>query len=203
MVKNKLFLSRDGKTLIACPGNVKYPKIPWGVTKIADGAFSGSSIKTVTLGKNISDLGYGSFKDCTNLTSVKFPSKSKIKVLYHGTFENCRSLKKIEVPESVEEIWDYVFYDCSRLETIKIGKKLSYMGNYNFTNCKKLRDFYFYADNTTFGQDGGGSLITDIAGGADRKWRVTVYGKENSTLQKEVDRYSPGIVKFRLLKEGK
>ena len=189
--------------MIACPGSVKSPKIPTSVTKIADGAFSGSSIKTVTLGKNIAQLGSGVFEDCVNLTSVKFPKKSVIKVLPHGTFENCRSLKKLELPESVKEIWDFVFSNCSSLETVILGKKLSYMGNYNFTNCKKLRHLYFYAENTTFGQDGGGSLITDIAGGAERKWRVTIYGKKNSTIQKEVDRYYPGIVKFRLLEEEK
>ena len=83
---------------------MEYPKIPSGVTKIADGAFSGSSIRTITLGKNISYLGQEAFQDCVNLTSIKFSEKSRIQILHHRTFENCRFLKKLELPDSVKEM---------------------------------------------------------------------------------------------------
>lgn len=201
VIKNKLLLSKDGRTLVACPGNVKYPKIPSGVTKIADGAFLGSSVKTVTLGKDISSLGYEVFKNCGNLISVRFAKESPIKILHHRTFENCSSLKKLELPESIREIRDYVFSGCRKLTTLKTGKKLNYMGSYNFKNCKKLRYLYFTSKNISFAGTGESSL-SDIAG-EERNWRVTIYGKKNSSIQKELDKYYPGIVKFRLLEEGK
>ena len=134
------------------------------------------------------------------MTSVKFSEKSRIQILCYGTFENCRFLKKLELPDSVKEIWDYMFYDCRNLETVKTGKKLRYIGGKKFTNCKKLRSVYFCSKDVVFGQLGSG-FLSDIAEEVNRKWRVTVYGDENSTIQKEVESYIKGIVKFHLLEE--
>ena len=113
---------------------------------------------------------------------------------------NCSSLKKLELPESIREIRDYVFSGCDKLETLKTGKKLNFMGSYNFKNCKKLRTVYFTSMDISFHSEESG--FCDIAR-EDRNWRVMVYGKENSSLQKELDPSFSESVKFRLLEEEK
>lgn len=189
-VKNNMLLSKNKKALIACPGGIKYPKIPSSVTKLSDGAFSGSKAEKVALGKNITYMGYEVFKDCKNLSQITFHRDMKLKVIRHAVFENCKTLKTLELPASVKEVWDYVFSGCSTLENLKIGKELKYIGHSNFTNCKKLHSLYIYSKNCTMGEP----LMQSV----DNQKRLTVYGFENSTVQEDVSKFSE--VKFKVIK---
>lgn len=193
-VKNKMLLSKDGKTLVACPGGLTEPKIPSSVTKIADGAFMGSSIKKITLGKNITTLGNAVFKNCKQLATVKFHKDIKVKQIKNSVFENCKSLQTIELPKSVKQIWNYVFSGCTKLKTVKIQKNLKYVGLGVMKGCKSLRSVYIYSKDYVAVDMMFDSLLENI----DEQGKVTVYGKKDSTTQEEANSFTH--VRFKVIK---
>lgn len=69
------------------------------ITQISDDAFSGSMLKSVTIGNNVQKIGKRSFK-------------------------NCKSLKKVKLGKSVKTISQNAFSGCSALKTIKITSRM-------------------------------------------------------------------------------
>ncbi len=53
-------------------------------------------------------------------------------------FYNCKTLKSVELPESVEAIGVFAFYGCSNLENFTFTSKLNTIGNNAFENCLKF-----------------------------------------------------------------
>lgn len=53
-------------------------------------------------------------------------------------FMNCDSLKRITIPEGVEEIGESAFQGCSKLEKVIIPKSVKRIGADAFKGCKKL-----------------------------------------------------------------
>lgn len=49
--------------------DVKYD-VPSEVTSIAEEAFSGCGLQAVTIGANVSEIGYGAFNDCSYLSNI-------------------------------------------------------------------------------------------------------------------------------------
>ena len=80
------------------------------LTKIPNGAFSGTKITQVVIPAGITELN-GTFSGCYNLVSV--------------TLNN------------VTKLGEYAFYDCSALKTIDLSKVVS-IGNGAFNSCTKL-----------------------------------------------------------------
>ena len=206
-IKNKLLLRKNGETIVAVPGSITHPKIPKSVRNIADGAFSGSSIQKITIGKNIRYIGYRAFKNCDQLNSVTFHKKSKIKILRNFVFENCSSLTTLELPDSITEIWHGVFYNCKKLETLKMKENLKYIGLDIVTGCEELQHFSVESPDCKMEYYSGGPGLGNIIGSIrDYYWNkkeLIIYGKEDSTLYNVVkstveDRK---YVKFEILPE--
>ena len=191
MIKNKMLLSKDGKTLVGCPGAVKNPKIPDSVTVIGHSAFSGMNIKKITIGKNVTQIEHCAFKNCKKLSNVNF--NKKLKIIDGEAFYGCKALKEIKLPDSVIQLSDYIFAECTKLETLKIGKNLKYIGFGNLTACKSLRSLYIYSKNCLI-EEGADTLLDSIP----NQKNVTVYGKKGSTIQKEAEKYSQ--IKFQVIK---
>lgn len=56
-------------------------------------------------------------------------------------FENCKNIKKVQMPY-VHEIGNYAFNGCTSLEEVFVSDiNLSSIGNCAFMNCKSLKDF--------------------------------------------------------------
>lgn len=125
-----------------------YEGIP--VTRIADGAFAGAEVESVTLGANIITigdfafkgnsnlksvtinenceyLGSSCFKDCTGLESITIPSS--LETICENAFENCTSLTEINLPSSLRTIKERVFKGCSNLKTVNFaGAPIDFYG---------------------------------------------------------------------------
>ena len=76
----------------------------------------------MTLGSNVKTIGTGAFKGCTNLTSVKFPSK--LATVGKNSFYNCKKLKKASLPVTTKKIGTAAFKNCKALKQFVVGKKL-------------------------------------------------------------------------------
>lgn len=110
---------KDGNKNITIPATVTIGGNKYNVTEISDNAFSGSDIKTITLGKNVETVGKGAFKNCGSLKNVKF--SSNVKKIGEESFANCKKLSKVSLPSSVKSIGKKAFKDCKSLKKITIG----------------------------------------------------------------------------------
>ncbi len=144
--------------------------IPEGITTLGDKVFMGyTNIKTVVLPSTISSIGIRAFANCTGLENVIFTKGAPSLFEISGrAFENCVSLKSIDLPVNLEKISYYAFAN-SGLESIKIPATVSTLGGHaielnaitlreydygnSFDSCKSLK-------SVTFAQNGDLKTLT-------------------------------------------
>jgi len=68
------------------------------------------------------------FNDFINLEEVIFDNDSKVKIIPGTAFWGIETLKKIELPNNLEEIGNYAFLECISLKTINLPKSLINLG---------------------------------------------------------------------------
>ena len=79
--------------------------------------FSTAGVHQVKIGlDNTDEICAYAFKDCEDLTRVKFPSK--ITMIKRNAFENCTSLKSIDIPSTINYVGPNVFDGCITLSEI-------------------------------------------------------------------------------------
>ena len=55
-----------------------------------------------------------------------------------NVFKDCKSIKRIELPESLREIHEFAFQNCVSLEQVEFNNGLKCIGNGVFRNCQSL-----------------------------------------------------------------
>ena len=88
-------------TSVGVKGSGASVEIPSGVTSFSyGGEFEGcSGITSVTIGNQITEIGYGTFSDCTSLTNIDIPSS--VTGIDAYAFNNCTNLKSVTVNATV------------------------------------------------------------------------------------------------------
>ena len=107
--------------------------IPENITSLSNGTFSGcSKLTTITVPKNVTWIGYAVFKDCTALTTIIFENNSQLATIADdknnangGSFQNCKSLKNINLPNTLTYIGSYAFSSCTSLNHIDIPNSVT------------------------------------------------------------------------------
>ncbi len=66
------------------------------------GTFRYSSVKSVEIGEGVTEVGSGTFLDCTSVASVKLPES--LKSIGNQAFENCPSLTELVIYDNIESI---------------------------------------------------------------------------------------------------
>ena len=93
-----------------------------------------SSLKSVTVtGGNIH---YGSFYNCSNLTSVTIGNS--VTSIGEVAFCFCSSLTSVTIPDSVTSIGNWAFSGCTGLTSVTIPDSVTSIGNYAFYECTGL-----------------------------------------------------------------
>lgn len=101
-------------------------------------AFAGcSSIKFVTLGKNINEFGAGVFESCSNLEKVYI--EEGLKILGKFAFCDCPSLKSINIPSSIKSIPNATFSNCENLASVELSKGIEEIGYNAFIDCNSFK----------------------------------------------------------------
>lgn len=125
------------------------------------GFYGCKKLTSITLGSNIELISSNAFANCVNLSEVKI-DKAATTYIGEAAFEKCTSLKRIKlpkklaglsfsvfassgleeiiIPNSVRNIWDYVFQDCKQLKKVTLGKKLRGIGHNCFEGCTALKE---------------------------------------------------------------
>lgn len=136
-----------GKILVEISFSGQY-SINYGTTVIADGAFAGSSAKRVILASQTATIGNSAFKDCSNLSEIKF--SANLEYIGKSAFENCTSLVNITLPDKDIQMYASAFYNT---------------GYYN--NAENWNNDVLYYDTLAIGIDKN-CTVAEIADGTTR-----------------------------------
>lgn len=150
----------------------------WSLDRISPSPSGSIVIPEEIDGRKIVSLGKLSFRDATELVTVKIPDSitniqgqgfygafsgcaklkkvtlsRNIKVIGSGTFADCGTLESVELPDSIEQLGSFVFVCCKSLRTIKMPKGLFAIEASLFEGCPSLVKVEFAEGLTTVCQD--------------------------------------------------
>ena len=110
----------------------------------------------------VAAIGPDAFKNCTNLKSLSFNSRSTINSIGSSAFEGCSSLTSISFPNTVKTIEQNAFRNCSSLTEISLPLALTSLGDYAFSNSG-LREINFNDALETIGAYAfNGTNLTEV-----------------------------------------
>ena len=111
--------------------------IPNDVSVIADGAFSGSDIQSVSIPYSVTSIGKEAFKSTHNLGQVRFESGSKLTGIGDRAFFGTQGLAEIELPEGVTSIGTEAF-STSSVQRVVLPDGVTSIPASAFENCIQL-----------------------------------------------------------------
>ncbi len=140
-------------------------EIPNLVTKIGESAFQGcSSFKDITIPNRVTEIGKNAFGN-TSLIKAAYPDQienpfdSSVRAIAYDTHDSTiedgivysRRKDKLfyvptsvegsfEIPESVEELGEYVFYKCSGLTSVEIPSSITEIGTEAWGDCNNIKE---------------------------------------------------------------
>ena len=114
--------------------------IPETITNIGANAFAGSGLKSITIPSSVTRLCNKVFLNCLSLESVVL-EESIYTVLPESTFQGCKALQTVELPESIASIGKAAFQDCTVLTGIGLPSGLLDIGDSAFKNCTSMSVF--------------------------------------------------------------
>ena len=122
--------------------------IPASVTVIGNNVFeNATSLKKVSLSKNLEVMGKAAFKNCSSLASITIPAT--LKNIPVDAFLNCTSLKKVGLG-SVETIGKFAFKGCEKLVVIELPNTLTELDPMSFYGCNLLEAINVAEGNVKF-----------------------------------------------------
>lgn len=108
------------------------------ITRLLESTFDHTNLSTVTIPSSVSCIEQGVFRDCKLLTTVSFQVNSTLTKFensensIYGTFCDCTSLTKVELPLALTEIGSGTFYGCTSLSEIVIPDAVERIGQSAF-----------------------------------------------------------------------
>lgn len=170
--RDKIELVDNGKTLYYVPFSFSGSfVIDSSVSKIERGAFeSRSKITEVIIENGLSEIPEWTFENCKNLEHVVVPDS--VKTIGFNAFTKCNKLKQVDLSEGLEEIHDTAFRFCEDLEELHVPVTVKRIGASIISYHNSLKEFYFEGVETL------------IEGVARNNWRnVTIHAKKGSQAE--------------------
>lgn len=155
-----ILFSKDGSTLIRCPGGFAgHCIIPKVVTGIEETAFSRCSDLTgITIPESVTSIAPYAFAVCDSLLCVTIPAG--VTSIETGTFSDCGGLQSITIPNGIIRIGDGAFRGCKSLTSITIPESVTSIGQEVFYNCSGLVSITVAANNPNYSNDSQGILCS-------------------------------------------
>lgn len=148
--------------------------------------FSGcTSLKSVNIPLGIKRLNYIGFSNCTSLESITIPGTVECFIISSGGFNNCTSLKTVTFCDGVRKIYisaydARIFTGCTSLTKVNLPNTLEQLYGPIFSGCTALTsidlpDSLFFLESSVF--EGSGITPTYENGvGYIDKWAVKIDG---------------------------
>ena len=114
------------------------------VKLIRNSAFRGSGLKAIIIPKTVKFLENNAFSECENLTTVKFEGSMNNDLLMpfpSGIFVGCKALKEVVLPANLPVIRHSDFYSCKSLEKIDLPDTVVKIETQAFAYCSSLKEF--------------------------------------------------------------
>lgn len=105
-------MDNSKKIILKYVENDSHVTIPENVEKIADGAFKGKMITSITVPSSLREIGNYAFCGCKKLTSIEF--LNGLEKIGDYAFKDCKNLTSIELPQSVIRIGKGAF-NCTAI----------------------------------------------------------------------------------------
>jgi len=102
---------------------------------VTDTAITEAVIPTTVEGYHVTEL-RETFNDCKSLTSVILPNT--LKTISKNTFYDCNKLTSITIPDGVTSIGDSAFTNCTSLTSVEIPDSVASIGDSAFSTCISL-----------------------------------------------------------------
>ncbi len=126
------------------------------------GTFGGcSALKTITIGKSLSDISYGDFTSCLSLETITIAEsntayKSNDNMIYSKDdtkliFCPAGKTGQVVIPATVTEISAGAFYTCTKISAITIGESVQTIGENAFYCCTNITTIEIPASVTRIG----------------------------------------------------
>ena len=137
--------------------------VPDSVKTICLSAFSQNNLKTLTLPKDLTEIGDHAITNSWRLTAIDVPPG--VKGLGAFCFESCNYLKSVTLHEGLETIGEYAFFGCSGVYELELPEGLTTIGNHAFSSMRALQKLYIPDSVTEIGTNifegiGGVTLYT-------------------------------------------
>jgi len=123
------------------------------VTSIRIWAFMNTELTSITIPSSVTSIGDKAFYGCSKLTSVIFPSGSKLESIGKSAFYNCSMLASIEIPDSVDSIESMAFSGCTGLTSVKLPNNIKSIAAWTFDRCSELTSIDIPDGVTSIGED--------------------------------------------------
>ena len=137
-----IITSDDTAEIIGCETTSTELTVPeeidgYTVSSIGDYGFAKcSTLKSITIPKNIKTIGKYAFNGCTGLINATIPTT--VSSVGDYAFNNCTGLKNVTISEGVESIGKGCFYNCTSLAEAVVPDTAKYVGAYAFYNCTSM-----------------------------------------------------------------
>ena len=132
---NGLLCSKDGRTLIrGVNGDVE---IPTCVTNIGYGAFKNCSrLMSIKIPSSVDNVGYDAFKGCSGLTSLEIADG--VNSIGSDAFSGCSNLTSVTIPSSVKNVGWRAFSNCAGLREVTLSEGVTNVDSGAFERCRNL-----------------------------------------------------------------
>lgn len=98
------------------------------------------NLTKVKLHSDVVKTAYYSFRDCSSLSEVTFPTTGEFDEVDIGAFENCTSLGEINIPSGTYRIGAYAFGHCRSATKLSLPSSLWEIANHAFEWCTLLNN---------------------------------------------------------------
>lgn len=125
-----------GIYMFASCHSLKKVTLPYNTTSIGARAFQNcSELEEVIKYDKMTVVGEFAFWNCSKLKEFKLP---KLEKLYESTFQGCKSLTSLEIPEGITDLPKSFAGGCSSLKNIVLPKSLISVGWGALSGCSSL-----------------------------------------------------------------
>lgn len=163
-VNGSLLRIRDDTLIscIACTSDVF--TVPNGIAEIAADAFAGGSMTTIQLGKDLTYIAPGAFRDCTGLKSVKAAGGSNAFQVKNNQLRtgDGKSLLLvlgknawIGISSGVETVEAYAFSLCPKIQEVHLPGSVTYVDDKAFDGCSTMIRVSVENNNRSYKADNG------------------------------------------------